>query len=93
MSGEDFADLVQAIEGFHRGEVVDVEMEYLIAHGREHRVVELEKRQLCVGRCHVQSICRRFGRGRHIVAVVGAIGFELLEDGFGSAHDVARHTG
>ena len=53
LSGEYFTDFMQAVEGFHGSNIIDVEMEYLIAHGSEHGVVELEKRQLGVGGCHV----------------------------------------
>ena len=53
LSSEYFTDFMQAVKGFHGGKIIDIEMEYLIAYGSEHGVVELEKRQLGVGGCHV----------------------------------------
>ena len=45
-SRDDFANVVEFIERLDRSEVVDVEMQNFVAHGFEHRIVELKKRQL-----------------------------------------------
>ena len=58
-------DVVELVECVHRREVVDVEMQYLVADLREHGVVELEERHLhSVGRHHILHI--RFSRRPHL---------------------------
>jgi hypothetical protein len=39
-------DVVELVEGFHRSEVVDIEMKQFVAYLCEDRVVELEEVEL-----------------------------------------------
>ena len=43
LAGDDGFDVVEFVECLHWGEVVDVEVENLVADLAEHRVVELEE--------------------------------------------------
>ena len=45
-SGDDFFDVVEFVEGFDGGEVVDIGVEYFVANLREYGVVELEEAEL-----------------------------------------------
>ncbi len=73
------------------GEVVDVEMENFVAHGFEHRVVELEERELRAAASVVGVIV--FRRCRKHLSVVGIVCLELVENGFGALHNTVGHTG
>ena len=48
LAGEDSFDAVEFVQGFDRGEAVDVETEDLVANLAEHGIVELEETQLHV---------------------------------------------
>ena len=66
-------------------------MENFVAHGFEHRVVELEERELRAAASVVGVIV--FRRRRKHLSVVGIVRLELVENGFGALHNTVGHTG
>lgn len=75
---------MEAVEGLHRGEVVDVEVGDFVADLREDGVVELEEAQLHAG-------LARGGLDLDVVAGVGAL--ELGQHLVGAADDGGGHAG
>ena len=84
LSVEYLLDIIELVERIHRGEVVDVEVQYLVSNLRQHRVVELKERQLhSLGARSVESGHVGLARSTHLRVV----GFELMEDGLCPRHD------
>ncbi len=79
--------LVQFVQCFDRRQTVDVGVFDFVAYLRQHRVVELEERQL-----HALAHGRSFERlaGHHRLAIVG---FELRQNFVGACHHTLGHTG
>ena len=84
-AGDDRFDVVQLVEGSHWREVVDVGVEDFIANLAQHRIVELEKRQL-----HAALPC--IAHFAEVSSGVGAriVGFQLLQNFVGALDDDRR---
>lgn len=80
-AGDDGADVVEFVECRHRGKVVDVDVDDFIADLSEHRVVELEKRQLYA--CAFTGNCREVFADALLAVVAFKVGKYLV----GAMHD------
>ena len=88
-SRQDGFDIVEFVEGGHGGEVVDVDVEDLIAELSENRVIELEEREL-YPLCTVGDSREVLG---HLVVTVAVHFFKMCENLIGTFHNRLRHTG
>ena len=88
LSGEDFLNVVELVEGFDGGEVVHVDAQELIADLFEYRVVKLEEAKLDV--LFPFRRCELFHSW--VFAVARIVSFQIRQDLFGAFHDVSRHS-
>ena len=68
-AGDDGFNVVEFIECLHRREVVDVEVKDLVANLAQHRVVELEKREL-VAATLLSHLGKVFGHGLLVAIII-----------------------
>ena len=84
--GDYRAYVIQLVQRRHRREIVYVDVEYLVPYLSQHRVIELEKRQL-----YAASI---IGDAAQVLAygLLTVVGFKMMQHLIGTLHYRLRHT-
>ena len=79
-------DIIQFIQCFKRGQIIDIQIQNLIPYLTQYRIIQLEEAELHSAPAG-RYLSRRLGN-----ALLAVVRFQLMQNIIGTLHDAFRHT-